>query len=98
VFPSRGKTEHLTTLKKSWGRLRRQVGCPDLRIHDLRHTLGSWQAGLGTSLLIISKSLGHTNTGTTEIYANLNLDPIRASVAGAVKAMLGTRPRKQLRA
>lgn len=60
----------------------------DLRIHDLRRTLGSWQAKTGASLAIIGKSLNHKNQATTAIYARLDLDPVRASVEKATSAML----------
>ena len=60
----------------------------DLRIHDLRRTLGSWQAKQGASLAIIGKSLNHKNQQTTAIYARLDLDPVRASVNSATAAMM----------
>jgi len=65
-------------------------GCrmDDLRIHDLRRTLGSWQAKQGASLAIIGKSLNHKNQQTTAIYARLDLDPVRASVNSATAAMM----------
>jgi integrase len=59
-----------------------------LRIHDLRRTLGSWQAKQGASLAIIGKSLNHKNQQTTAIYARLDLDPVRASVNSATTAMM----------
>lgn len=64
------------------------AGFIDLRLHDLRRTLGSWQAAQGTSLPIIGKSLGHKSLQATQIYARLNLDPVRASVEKATDAML----------
>lgn len=60
----------------------------DLRIHDLRRTLGSWQAKTGSSLLIIGKSLNHKSQQSTAIYARLDLDPVRQSVNTATQAML----------
>ena len=60
----------------------------DLRIHDLRRTLGSWQAKQGSSLAIIGKSLNHKSLAATAIYARLDLDPVRASVNSATSAML----------
>ena len=60
----------------------------DLRIHDLRRTLGSWQAKMGASLAIIGKSLNHRNVATTAIYARLDQDPVRQSVQGAASAIL----------
>lgn len=64
------------------------VRLPDLRIHDLRRTLGSWQARTGASLAIIGKSLNHKSQQTTAIYARLDLDPVRASVNTATSAMM----------
>ncbi|WP_300440206.1 tyrosine-type recombinase/integrase [Zoogloea sp.] len=60
----------------------------DLRIHDLRRTLGSWQAKTGASLTIIGKSLNHKTHQATAIYARLDLDPVRQSVNTATAAML----------
>jgi integrase len=61
---------------------------PDVRIHDLRRTLGSWQARTGASLAIIGKSLGHKMPQTTAIYARLDVDPVRESMERATSAML----------
>ena len=58
------------------------------RIHDLRRTLGSWQAKENTSLAIIGKSLNHKSHQSTLIYARLDLDPVRQSVNSATSAML----------
>ncbi|MGY3944285.1 tyrosine-type recombinase/integrase [Aeromonas tecta] len=60
----------------------------DLRIHDLRRTLGSWQAKTGASLAIIGKSLNHKTHQATAIYARLDLDPVRQSVETATNAMM----------
>jgi len=60
----------------------------DLRIHDLRRTLGSWQARTGASLAIIGKSLNHKSVQTTAIYSRLDTDPVRESVQRATSAML----------
>lgn len=60
----------------------------DLRIHDLRRTLGSWQAKTGASMAIIGKSLNHKTHQATAIYARLDLDPVRQSVNTATQAIL----------
>jgi integrase len=87
VFPGHGRTGHLVEPKSAWKRILERAGIKDLRIHDLRRTLGSWQAITGASLPIIGKSLSHKNASTTQIYARLNLDPVRLSVQKAVSAM-----------
>lgn len=88
VFPGTGKSGHLEEPKKGWKRILERAGIEDLRIHDLRRTLGSWQAKTGASLAIIGKSLNHKNQNTTAIYARLDLDPVRDSVNKATGAML----------
>jgi integrase len=88
VFPGSGKSGHLVEPKKGWERVLARAGLSDLRIHDLRRTLGSWQAKQGASLAIIGKSLNHKNQNTTAIYARLDQDPVRASVNAANSAML----------
>lgn len=60
----------------------------DLRIHDLRRTLGSWQASTGANLLVIGRTLQHKNVSTTAIYARLNLDPVWEAMQKAASAML----------
>ena len=74
--------------KKGWKRILERAGIDNLRIHDLRRTLGSWQAKTGASLAIIGKSLNHKNQNTTAIYARLDLDPVRDSINKATSAML----------
>ena len=88
VFPGNGKSGHLIEPKKGWKRILKRAGIEDLRIHDLRRTLGSWQAKTGASLAIIGKSLNHKNQNTTAIYARLDLDPVRESVNTATSAMM----------
>jgi integrase len=88
VFPGTGATGHLVEPKKAWAKVLERAEIDDLRIHDLRRTLGSWQAKTGASLLIVGKSLNHKSSVTTAIYARLDLDPVRASVEKATGAML----------
>jgi integrase len=88
VFPGRYGKSHLKEPKKAWAKILENSGLKDLKIHDLRRTLGSWQAAAGVSLPIIGKSLGHRTTTATAIYARMNLDPVRQSVSAAVTAMM----------
>jgi integrase len=88
VFPGEGKSGHLVEPKRGWYRILERAGIDDLRIHDLRRTLGSWQAKTGASLVTIGKSLNHKNPSTTAIYARLDLDPVRESVNTATRAMM----------
>ncbi len=88
VFPGTGKTGHLMEPRKGWSRIKQRAGIEDLRLHDLRRSLGSWQANTGASLSIIGKSLGHKSVSTTAIYARLSNDPVRESMEKATNAMM----------
>ncbi|SOE81010.1 Site-specific recombinase XerD [Caballeronia arationis] len=61
---------------------------PDIRIHDLRRTLASWQVKTGATLPVIGKSLNHRSSATTAIYARMDNDPVRAAVTRATEEML----------
>jgi len=88
VFPGTGASGHLADPKKAWKRILSNANIDNLRIHDLRRSLGSWQASTGSSLPVIGKTLGHKNINTTAIYARLDLDPVRNSMITATNAML----------
>lgn len=89
VFPSRNsKSGHLENPKKFWQNLLKKAGIENLRMHDLRRTLGSYQAIIGSSMNIISKSLGHKSIQSTAIYARLSLSPVRDSMQKATDEIL----------
>lgn len=87
VFPGTGKSGHLYETRKAWSRVLLRAELKNLRLHDLRRSMGSWQAATGASLSIIGKTLAHKHTATTAIYARLNLDPVRAAMEKATRAM-----------
>lgn len=87
VFPGTGKSGHLVEPKKGWIRIKERAGIKDLRLHDLRRSLGSWQAKTGASLSIIGKTLAHKDQKTTAIYARLDNDPVRESLQKATEAI-----------
>jgi len=88
VFPGRFKDVHIKELRFAWIRILKRAEIENLRLHDLRRTMGSWQAAQGASLTIIGKSLGHKSPGSTSIYSRLNLDPVRESMDRAASAIL----------
>ena len=96
VFPGDGRSGHLKEPKRGWLRILKNADVGNLRIHDLRRTLGSWQAKTGASLTIIGKSLNHKSLQATAIYARLDLDPVRASIDKATQAILMAAGLKQV--
>ena len=88
VFPSaKSETGHLVNINKAWASLKAAAQIEDLRVHDLRRTMGSWQARTGASMVVIGKSLNHKDPAATAIYARLDMDPVRDSMTTAATAM-----------
>jgi integrase len=71
---------HLTDPLKAWERIRNAAGVPDVTVHDLRRTLGSWMAAQGDSLLLIGRALNHQSSSSTQIYARLSNDSLREAI------------------
>jgi integrase len=87
VFPGKGKTGHLLDPKKSWKRILQQADIADLRIHDLRRTLGSWMGAVGATTAIIGKTLAHKSVEATKVYERIDIDPVREFITLANDAI-----------
>jgi integrase len=75
--------------------IRKEAGLEDVRLHDLRHAFASVAAASGMGLPIIGKMLGHTQAQTTQRYAHLASDPVKAAaaaVAGKIAAAMKGSP------
>ena len=88
VFCGRWGKSHLVNVSKPWKRIRHEAGLNDVRIHDLRRTLGSWLVAAGASLPLIGKTLNHSQQSTTAIYARLQLDAVRTALDQNATRML----------
>ena len=80
VFPGRGATGHLIEPKTAWARILKRAKIEDLHVHDLRRTMGSWLAGQGANAFVIQKALGHRSLAATQVYARLDLAPVREAM------------------
>ncbi len=87
VFPSDGRTGHLVEPKTAWKNFAKQAKLTDLRMHDLRRTLGSYMAMNNQSLQIIGKVLGHKSPTATQIYSRLAFDPLKQAMESAQVSM-----------
>ena len=61
------------------------------RLHDLRHSFASFAISDGASLYFVGKQLGHSQARTTERYAHLVDDPVKAvadRTAGRIAAAM----------
>ena len=79
VFPGKNPGQPLKELKRFWRNVTTVAELSDYRIHDNRHTHASHLVSNGLSLPIVGRLLGHTNPLTTQRYAHLADDPLRAA-------------------
>jgi integrase len=85
VFPASRGDGHFVGLSSVWDDLTKSAALPGLRLHDLRHSFASVAVGGGESLYVVGKILGHRQARTTEIYAHLADDPVRAAADRAAQ-------------
>ncbi len=86
VCSSRGK--RLWSLCRSWKHARKLAGIPDVRLHDLRHSVASDAIMDGVPLELVAKMLGHKNYRTTQRYAHIADDALRNAVNRTSKTII----------
>jgi len=79
----------LVNIDKPWRRIREKAGIVDVRLHDLRRTVGSWMAQAGSPLLLIGKVLGHKDVKTTKIYTHFAQDHVKEALETHGKRLMG---------
>jgi len=87
VFVGRIPRTHLTAVSKAWQRIRKTLGRPDLRIHDLRRSFGSWLGDAGFTSKQIGATLGHKSDITSRVYMQLG-DESKLAAVNAVDALM----------
>jgi integrase len=92
VFPKPAKgSAFRRDLNWTWERVRTAAGLADVHMHDLRHTFASVGVSGGATLYIVGALLGHKNQSTTQRYAHLHEDPVRAEadrISGSIAASM----------
>src|SRR6185437_4502660 len=69
----------LSVLENAWQGLRAHAGLEDVRLHDLRHTAGTYVSQTGANAFAVRDFLRHKTLTMTGRYANRDADPIRAA-------------------
>lgn len=67
-----------SVISHAWQRLRAHAGLADVRLHDLRHTFGTYASQTGANAFAIRDALRHKTTSMTNRYVNRDADPMRA--------------------
>lgn len=81
IFATRDGGPHAGhILSRDFRKLVRQCGIKGASLHTLRHTFASHLVMNGTDVYTVQKLLGHSSIKTTEIYAHLAPDFLKAAV------------------
>ena len=56
------------------------AGVEDVRLHDLRRTVGSWLAQARNSLHLVGRVLNHSNASAPQAYARFGEDSVRQAL------------------
>jgi integrase len=90
LFPSpRLEKRPMEDIRTAWNRVRVAACVEDVRLHDLRRTVGSWLAQSGNTLHLIGRVLNHSNTSTTAVYARFAQDNVRDAMEAHAANLLG---------
>jgi integrase len=94
IFPNeRGGIIFPRNLGRAFAAIQRKAGVPPIRLHDLRHTHGSWLLLSGQPIQTVSERLGHAKPSITlDLYAHTLQDSQDA--AAEIVGMLLSRARK----
>lgn len=79
VLPGHKHGQRLVNISDRWQEIRTALGFPDVRIHDLRHTVASVLAR-SAPLIVVRDALGHSEISTTSGYSHAANDDVRAAV------------------
>ncbi len=74
-------------LQAAWNTARRQVGRPDLHMHDLRHSGNTWAAATGASTAELMARMGHASPAAALRYQHATRERDRA-IADALTALV----------
>ena len=80
-----------STLEHAWHRIRAKAGLDDVRLHDLRHTVGNYAGQTGANAFLVRDKLGHKTLAMTGRYVNRDANPLRDlwdKVEGRISAAL----------
>ena len=62
------KTGRIKSIDRTFQTARERIGRPDVRFHDLRHSIATYLVSHGTPLSVVSELLGHSDIATTMRY------------------------------
>jgi integrase len=79
-------------VRRTWKKVCEIAKIKDARIHDLRHTYGTYASQAGANAFLIRDALGHKTLAMTDRYVSLAVDPLtqlKNKVENRVGAAMG---------
>jgi integrase len=98
VLPSVSSTKRALSkagIEAAWQKIRGAAQLDDVRLHDLRHTVGTYAAQSGANAFLVRDLLRHKNLTMTGRYVNRADDPVRTlsdQVGERISAAMSGRP------
>jgi integrase len=86
VVPNPKTRKPYVSIFASWNTARKAAGLPEVRMHDLRHSMASNMVNSGRSIYEVAKVLGHTQLKTSQRYSHLNQETSLAAVDASANA------------
>lgn len=86
LVPNPKSREPFVSVFCSWNTARKHAGLPEVRMHDLRHSMASNMVNSGRSIYEVAKVLGHTQLKTSQRYSHLSQETLIAAVDAAANA------------
>jgi integrase len=87
VFPGDREGRPLVNPDDAWQRIREKAGLNDVRIHDCRHSFASFLINANVPILVVSKALGHRSLASSQRYAHLEHQTVRAAMEQSANVM-----------
>ena len=67
----------MDVMENAWQLIRVGAGLEDVRLHDLRHTVGTYASQAGSNAYEVSHLMRHANLTMTSRYVTPDADPLR---------------------
>lgn len=86
---TKGNPLSLFTMDKLWRPIREAAKLGEARLHDLRHTVGTYAGQAGVSAFLVRDLLGHRTMAMTGRYVSRDAHPLRllaSDVSGTIAA------------
>ena len=88
VFKNPKTNAKYQDLRKSWRSLLRRNSLPLIRLHDIRHLIGTYSINyLKIPIEQVSFTLGHTNIITTQKYITANVRKSKETIENLLKSI-----------